>query len=62
MYLDISSIKHESLGGRRHWGMLVDEATQCKHSFFLKKKSDKFDMITSWLKGLEDKYNIQIKF
>ena len=36
MYLDISSMKDESLGGRRHWAMLVDEATRCKHSFFLK--------------------------
>ena len=26
MYLDISSTKDESLGGRRHWAMLVDEA------------------------------------
>ena len=30
--LDISSIKDESLGGRRHWAMLVDEVTRCKHS------------------------------
>ena len=61
MYLDISSIKDESLGGRRHWAMLVDEAARCKHSFFLKKKSDQVDMVSSWLKGLKDKYNIQVK-
>ena len=36
IYLDISSIKDESLCGRRPWVMLVDEATRCKHSFFLK--------------------------
>ena len=62
MYLDISSIKDESLDGRRHWAMLVDEATRCKHSFFLKKKSDQVDMVSSWLKGLKDKYNIQVRF
>ena len=62
MYLDISSIRHESLGGRRHWAMLVDEATRCKHSFFLKKKSDQVEMISSWLKGLKDKHRIQVKF
>ena len=45
MYLDISSMKDESLGGRRHWAMLVDEATRCKHSFFLKNKSDQVDMV-----------------
>ena len=62
MYLDISSMKDESLGGRRHWAMLVDEATRCKNSFFLKKKSDQVDMVSSWLKGLKDKYKIQVKF
>ena len=53
IYLDVSSRKDESLCGRRHWAMLVDEATRCKHSFFLKKKSDQ---------GLKDKYKIQVKF
>ena len=62
MYLDIPSIRHDSLGGRRHWAMLVDEAPRCKHSFFLKKKSDQVAMISSWLKGLRDKYKMQIKF
>ena len=62
MYLDISLIKDESLSGIRHRAMLVDEATRCKHSFFLKKKSDQVDMVSSWLKGLKDMYNIQVKF
>ena len=53
MYLDISSMRDESLGGRRHCTMLVDEATRCKHSFFLKKKSDQVDMVSSWVKGLK---------
>ena len=62
MYLDISSIKDETLGGGGHWAMLADEATRCKNSFFLKKKSDQVDMVSSWLKGLTDKCNIQMKF
>ena len=62
MFLNISSIRHESLSGRRHWTMLVDEATSCKHSFYFKRKSDQVDMISSWLKGLKDKYKIQVKF
>ena len=61
MYHDISSIRHDSLVVRRHWAMLVDEATRCKHSFFLKKQSDQVDMISSWLKGLRDKYKMQVK-
>ena len=55
MYLDISSIKDESLSGRRHWAMLVDEATRCEHSFFLKKESDQVDMVSSWLRRLKGK-------
>ena len=47
MYLDISSMKDESFGGKKHWHMLVDKATQYKHSFFLKKKSDQIEMISS---------------
>ena len=62
MYLDISSIKDESLCGRRYWAMLVDEATRCKHSFFLKKKSVQVDMVSSWLKGLKISKEIQVKF
>ena len=61
MYLDIPSIKDESDGGRKHWAMLVDEATKYKHSFFLKKKLDQIEMISSWLEGLKDKYKIQVK-
>ena len=32
MYLNKSSIKDESFGGRKHWAMLVDEATNVKIS------------------------------
>ena len=35
MYLDISSMKKPSMGGRHHRVMLVDEATKYKKSFFL---------------------------
>ena len=34
MYLDISSMRKPSMGGRQHWVMLVDEATEYKKSFF----------------------------
>ena len=54
MYLDISSMKDESFCRRKHWAMFVDEVTKCKHSFFLKQKSDQIKMISSWLKGLKD--------
>ena len=40
MFIDISSFKHESMGGKRHWLIVVDEFSGCSHSFFLRRKSD----------------------
>ena len=34
MYLDISSMRKPSMGGRQHWVMLVDEATKYKRVSF----------------------------
>ena len=38
--LDISSVRHESIGGSKFWVLLVDEFTKFKWSKFLKQKSD----------------------
>ena len=51
MYLDISSMRKPSMGGRQHWVMLVDEATKSKKSFFLKKKNEKVEPIIEWIKA-----------
>ena len=40
MFIDISSFKHESIGRKRHWLIIVDEFSDYSHSFFLRKKSD----------------------
>ena len=45
MYLDISSMRKPSIGGRQHWVMLVDEATKYKKSYFLKKKNEQVQPI-----------------
>ena len=58
MYLDISSMNDESFGGRKRWAMLVDEVTRYKHSFFLKKKLDQIEMISSLLKGWKDEIKL----
>ena len=62
MFLYISSVRDESFSRRKHWVMLVDKATKCKHSFFLKKKSDQIEMISSRSKRLKDKYKIQVTY
>ena len=40
------------MGGRQHWVMLVDETTNYKKSFFLKKKNEQVEPIIDWIKGL----------
>ena len=61
MFIDISSFKHESMGGKRHWLIAVDEFSDYSHSFFLRKKSNQTVMIPIWIKGLKIKYGIDVK-
>ena len=62
LIIDMSSFKHESMGGKRHWLIAVDEFSDCSHSFFLKRKSDQIVMIPTWIKGLKAKYGIDVKY
>ena len=52
---------HPSAGGKKHWLLIVDEATDYTHSFFLKKKSDLVETTIIWIKNLFMKYHIRIK-
>ena len=62
LLIDISSFKHESMGGKRHWLIVVDEFSDCSHSFFLKRKSDQIELFPIWIKELKAKYGIDIKY
>ena len=59
-FIDISSFKHENMGGKRHLLIAVDEFSDYSHSFFL-KKSDQTIEIPIWIKGLNNKYGIVVK-
>ena len=61
MFIDISSFKHESIGRKRHWLIVVDEISDCSHRLFLRKKSDQMVVIPTWIKGLNSKYGIVVK-
>ena len=61
MYLDISSMRKPSMGGREHWVMLVDEATKYKKSFFLKKKNGQVEPIIDRIKALKVRHMIQVR-
>ena len=43
--IHISSMMYPSAGGKKHWLLIVDEATDHTHSYFLKKKSDMIEFM-----------------
>ena len=61
VFIDICSFKQVSRGGNRHWLIVVDEFSDCTHSFFSNKKSDQIKIMPMWIKGIAKKYNIEIK-
>ena len=61
LYLDISSIRQTSLGGNKHWILCVDEATNFKKSFFVKRKGDQNTILVEWFKDLKVTHGITIK-
>ena len=50
------------MGGKRHWLIVVDEFSDCSHSFFLKRKNDQIELLPIWLKELKVKFGIDIKY
>ena len=61
VFIDICSFKQVCRGGNRHWLIVVNEFSDCSHSFFLSRKSDQIKLIPMWIKGLAKKYGIEIK-
>ena len=61
VFMDICSFKQVSRGGNRHWLIVVDEFSDCTHSFFLQRKSDKTQIMLIWIRSLSKKHNIEIK-
>ena len=51
VFIDICSFKQVSIEGNRHWLIVVEEFSDCTHSFF----------IEIWIRGLSKKYKIEIK-
>ena len=48
--------------GERHWLIVVDEFSDCSHSFFLRRKSDQTELLPTWIKQLKAKYGTDIKY
>ena len=61
VFIDICSFKQVSRGGNRHWLIVLDEFSDCTHSFFLKRKSDQTQIMLMWIRGISKKHNTEIK-
>ena len=61
VFMDICSFKQVSRGGNRHWLIVVDEFSDCTHSFFLKRKNDQTQTMLIWIRSLSKKHNIEIR-
>ena len=62
VFIDICSFKQVSRGGNRHRLSVVDEFSDCIHSFFLNKESDQIKMMLMWIRGLSKKNKNEIKW
>ena len=52
---------YPSAGGKKHWLLIVNEATDYSLSFLLKKKSDMVGVMLQWIKNIGKKHHIYIK-
>ena len=59
VFIDICSFKQVRRGGNRHWLIVVDEFSDCSHSFFLSRKSDQIKLIPIWRKGLKNSMELR---
>jgi transposase InsO family protein len=59
--IDISSPSTKSIGGKRHWLLVVDDCTDYAWSFFLKQKSETKDIMIALIKELQQAYGIEVK-
>ena len=59
--MDISSVKHRSIGGTKFWCLIVDDYMGMKWSFFLKSKGKLKDKIIPFLKTIHEKDKVMVQ-
>ena len=59
-FMDISSIKYESLGKAKFWLLLIDDATDYCFSFFMKQKSDLSKTVRDLVSNLKAQQDIKV--
>ena len=61
LFLDLSTIKHTSQGGKNHWILLIDDHSRYVWSMFVKKKSDLAATVKETLKHLINNNKMKIQ-
>ena len=61
LFLDLSTIKYTSQGGKNHWILLVDDYSKYVWSMFVKKKSDLAETVKETLKTLINNHKLKIQ-
>ena len=61
MFFDVSLPRTVSLGGNKHWLLVLDDFSDYCWSFFLKKKDDLGFIMLNFMKNLKSKHKIEIK-
>ena len=63
LFIDISSIKHTSYGGKKYWLLIVDDCTDTCWSYFLKHKSDQVEQVLiPFIKHMKARHNRQVRY
>jgi hypothetical protein len=61
LFIDISSVQYESLGGAKYWLLIVDDCTDMCWSAFLRNKSDAGPRTIKFIKELSTKLGIGVQ-
>jgi hypothetical protein len=61
LFIDISSVQYESLGGAKYWLLIVDDCTDMCWSAFLKNKYDAGPRTIKFIKELKTKLGIGVE-
>eukprot|EP00984_Skeletonema_dohrnii_P022875 scaffold11976_cov67-Skeletonema_dohrnii-CCMP3373.AAC.1 len=62
LFIDISSPKQTSLGGKKHWLLALDDCTDSSWSWFMKKKDEQYTHLIGHIKDLKAKHNRVVKY
>ena len=62
LFFDISTPSTPSVGGKRHWLLVIDNSSDYIWSFFLKENSNLANAMVDLIKNLKDKYSLQVQY